>query len=369
MKTKLATRIRRLIEDIIAQAIRRTQAGGFPGIVISHLGPVPTPNGTHPGVLTQRMIVQPKVRLMNHLGEEVPLPRLISVPVKRYKVGPFLRRGPFAPGQRVWVSLGKYELHRLIMDAEIRHPGTQEIYTLNTASVEPDGVRMDADPFTPGEALDADYFAVVGEDNNPIGKRIWTPDGKLYIWTPEYILHCPKINLGAISDLDVIRREVDKDDDSETNGPDIHPKGSQCTKCATESDYAAGITEPMYYGGAGGGGGEAEPTNQETEAAAQEQAGTESANTGEEKPEGGETIPPAEPAPGGEEITQRGPDGSLLALITGREGKTFTLQAALLRAGRAELRVMDLERRVAALEDALYRSIAGGQAEPVEMEV
>lgn len=243
------TRLKRLVEDWIEQRIQRIHTG-FYGIVLEYLGPVDAPTGRDIGISILRMVIQPDYRKLDHLERNVILPRRLSVPVNNYTFGNFIQRRPFAVGQTVWVEVHEREIHRLVMDHEIRHPGTSDWHTLNGATVSPETLRYDVDPKTPQEAFDADYFAVLGGDGLPVAKHVRTPDGKFITWCPEWTLHCPKIYLGAINDLEAIRIRVDEDDDTEKNGPDIHHHGSKCTFIATDSDYRPGLTEPLFYQGA-----------------------------------------------------------------------------------------------------------------------
>lgn len=256
--------IARAIEDAIRQRIADINVS-FPVIIEEYLGPVHKPGGgMELGVLQARARVRPKYTKMLLNGEEVELPPLLTVPVSWWLVGDFLFSFPFKRGQIAKVTCSQRALDYILKTHEPEHPRIVEFHREDDAILEPFGIRVESDPLRPDEALDSLYIACVKNqpyDLTPIAKFMMKPDGEIKFVCPKFTVISPDIELGAYNKLEAIRINVDKDNDSETNGPDIHPSGSKCTFIATTSTYREGITEPRWTKGEVSGQAESPPAS------------------------------------------------------------------------------------------------------------
>lgn len=230
----------------------------IPVTVDEYLGPVEYEGGgMELGTLVARCRVRPKNKKLMHDGREVELPLIFDVPVNWYKTGPVLWRFPFRRGQDALIVCAHRAIDKLLQERGVpKHPGHQRMHSLEDAILLPFGVRCVNDPLTPKEFLKDLYIAIVDENNDPISSFVMICEerpgfklGEIRMAAPRISLISPEVMLGDYNVLDVIRRTVDKDNDSESNGPDIHPSGSKCVFAATRSRYKKGLTEHINASG------------------------------------------------------------------------------------------------------------------------
>lgn len=241
--------IARAVEDAIQQRIADINVS-FPVIVDEYLGPVHKPGGgMELGVLQGRARVIPKYTKLDLMGREIPLPPILTVPVSWWLVGDVLFSFPFKKNQIAKVTVSQRALDYILRTHKPEHPQIVEFFREEDAILEPFGIRVESDPLRPNEALDSLYIAIVKNqphDLTPIAKFMMKPTGEIKFVCPKFTVISPDIELGAYNQLEAIRINVDADDDSESNGPDVHPSGSKCTFIATHSTYREGITEEQF---------------------------------------------------------------------------------------------------------------------------
>ena len=242
----------RAVYDAISERIGDINVS-FPVIIEEYLGPVHKPGGgMELGVLQARARVRPKYTKLDVFGREVVLPPILCVPVSWWLVGDFLFSFPFKKGQIAKVTCSQRALDYILRTRNPEHPQIVEFHREDDAILEPFGIRVESDPLRPNEALDCFYIACVKnqpDDLTPIAKFIMKPDGEIKFVCPKFTVISPDIELGDYNRLEAIRINVDADNDSETNGPDIHPSGSKCTFIATRSSYREGLTEQPWTTG------------------------------------------------------------------------------------------------------------------------
>jgi hypothetical protein len=244
--------IARAIYDAISERVGDINVS-FPVIIEEYLGPVHKPGGgMELGVLQARARVRPKYTKLDLNGKEVVLPPILCVPVSWWLVGDFLFSFPFKKGQIAKVTCSQRALDYILRTHDPEHPRIVEFHREDDAILEPFGIRVESDPLRPNEALDCFYIACVKNQPNdltPIAKFIMKPDGEIKFVCPKFTVISPDVEIGDYNRLEAIRINVDADNDSETNGPDIHPSGSKCTFIATQSSYREGLTEKPWTKG------------------------------------------------------------------------------------------------------------------------